>query len=185
MALTLTHWLISATALIEGAAAKFDVIAVGADGARAARKAVAWPLYGVSNDYQWYRVGRCWSFELVKSSQHVAGGKIDLGLAAPAKISAIVGLEIRFSAGCGPRRSRSCGSRKTLARHKSRVECRRPSFAAAMDRQRRTDRRSGPAQASGVDTRWRGVYAHICHRCARRDGQRARAAGIGGLQGTR
>jgi len=43
------------TALTDGAAANFDVIAVGADGARAARKGVAWSLYRVSNDYQWYR----------------------------------------------------------------------------------------------------------------------------------
>jgi len=33
------------TALTDGAAANFDVIAVGADGARAARKGVAWSLY--------------------------------------------------------------------------------------------------------------------------------------------
>ena len=33
------------TTLTDGAAANFDVIAVGADGARAARKGVAWSLY--------------------------------------------------------------------------------------------------------------------------------------------
>ncbi|HEX3497150.1 MAG TPA: alpha-2-macroglobulin family protein, partial [Methylocella sp.] len=80
------------TTLTEGAAASFDVIAVGADGARAARKGVAWSLYRVSNDYQWYRADGRWNFERVKSSKRVAGGKIDIGLAAPAKISAIVGL---------------------------------------------------------------------------------------------
>ena len=80
------------TALSDGAAASFDVIAVGADGARAARKGVAWSLYRVSNDYQWYRADGRWNFERVKSSKRVAEGKIDLGLDAPAKISAIVGL---------------------------------------------------------------------------------------------
>ena len=80
------------TALSDGAAASFDVIAVGADGARAARKGVAWSLFRVSNDYQWYRADGRWNFERVKSSKRVAEGKIDLGLDAPAKISAIVGL---------------------------------------------------------------------------------------------
>ena len=80
------------TALSEGAAASFDVIAVGADGARAARKGVAWSLYRVSDDYQWYRADGRWNYERVKSSKRVAGGKIDLGIDAPAKISAIVGL---------------------------------------------------------------------------------------------
>ena len=80
------------TVLSDGAAASFDVVAVGADGARAARKGVAWALYRVSNDYQWYRADGRWNFERVKSSKRVAGGKIDLGLDAPAKISAIVGL---------------------------------------------------------------------------------------------
>lgn len=78
--------------LSEGSAANFDVIAVGADGARAARKNVAWSLYRVSNDYQWYRADGRWNYEQVKSSRRVAGGVIDIGLGAPAKISAIVGL---------------------------------------------------------------------------------------------
>ena len=80
------------TTLTEGAAANFDVIAVGADGARAARKGVAWSLYRVSNDYQWYRADGRWNFERVKSSKRVAEGKIDIGRDAPAKISTIIGL---------------------------------------------------------------------------------------------
>ncbi len=80
------------TTLTDGAAANFDVIAVGADGARAARKGVAWSLYRVSNDYQWYRADGRWNFERVKSSKRVAEGKIDIGLDTSAKISAIVGL---------------------------------------------------------------------------------------------
>jgi alpha-2-macroglobulin len=74
--------------LTDGAAANFDVIAVGADGARAARKGVTWSLYRVSNN----RADGRWNFERVKSSKRVAEGKIDIGLAAPAKISSIVGL---------------------------------------------------------------------------------------------
>lgn len=78
--------------LSDGAAASFDVIAVGPNGARASRKGVAWALYQISNDYQWYRSDGRWNFEQVKSSKRVAEGKIDLAPNAPAKISAIVGL---------------------------------------------------------------------------------------------
>jgi len=80
------------TALSDGAAASFDVIAVDADGVRVARKGVAWSLYRISNNYQWYRADGRWNFERVKSSKRVAEGKIDIGLAAPAKITSIIGL---------------------------------------------------------------------------------------------
>jgi uncharacterized protein YfaS (alpha-2-macroglobulin family) len=78
--------------LTEGAAASFDVIAVGTDGTRLARKGVTWSLYKVSNDYQWYRADGRWSYERVKSSKRVATGTVDLAATAPAKISAVVGL---------------------------------------------------------------------------------------------
>ena len=78
--------------LSDGAAASFDVIAIGADGARVARKGVAWSLYRISDDYQWYRADGRWNFERVKSSKRIADGTIDLSTNAPAKISAIVGL---------------------------------------------------------------------------------------------
>jgi uncharacterized protein YfaS (alpha-2-macroglobulin family) len=78
--------------LSDGAAASFDIIAVGADGARAARKGVAWSLYRIGNDYQWYRADGRWNFERVKSSKRVTGGLIDIGLDEPTKISTIVGL---------------------------------------------------------------------------------------------
>jgi uncharacterized protein YfaS (alpha-2-macroglobulin family) len=78
--------------LSEGAAASFDVIAVGADGARASRKGVSWALYKISTDYQWYRSEGRWNFEQVKSTKRVAEGKIDLEPSAVAKISSIVGL---------------------------------------------------------------------------------------------
>ncbi len=78
--------------LTDGAAATFDVIAVGPAGKRLARKGVTWSLYKVESDYQWYRADGRWSFERVKSSKRVATGKVDLSAEAPAKISAIVGL---------------------------------------------------------------------------------------------
>jgi uncharacterized protein YfaS (alpha-2-macroglobulin family) len=78
--------------LTEGATASFDVIAVGTDGARLARKGVTWSLYKVNNDYQWYRADGRWSYERVKSSQRVATGKVDLVPTAPAEVTAVVGL---------------------------------------------------------------------------------------------
>jgi uncharacterized protein YfaS (alpha-2-macroglobulin family) len=78
--------------LTRGAAATFDVVAVGTDGKRLARKAVTWSLYEVSNDYQWYRADGRWSYEPIKSSKRVATGEVDVPAEAPAKISAIVGI---------------------------------------------------------------------------------------------
>ncbi|MGO9682435.1 MAG: alpha-2-macroglobulin family protein, partial [Beijerinckiaceae bacterium] len=76
----------------EGSIATFDVVAVGTDGKRAARRGVSWSLYKVSQDYQWYRQDGRWNYEQVKSTRRVAEGKIDLTTDAPAKISAPVQL---------------------------------------------------------------------------------------------
>ncbi len=76
----------------EGALATFDVIAVGADGRRAARKGASWSLYKVSNTYQWYNQDGRWGFERIKSTKRMAQGKIDLVLDAAAKISSPVEL---------------------------------------------------------------------------------------------
>jgi hypothetical protein len=71
----------------EGATATFDVVAVAADGKRAERKAVAWSLYRVSNDYQWYHQDGHWGYERVKSTRRIAEGTIDLGTDHAAKIA--------------------------------------------------------------------------------------------------
>ncbi|MGB8278715.1 MAG: alpha-2-macroglobulin [Methylovirgula sp.] len=71
----------------QGATASFDVIAVAADGMRAARKDVTWSLYRVRTDYQWYNQDGRWGYEKVKSSRRVADGRIDLSTDQPAKIS--------------------------------------------------------------------------------------------------
>ncbi len=64
--------------LSDGAQATFDVIAVGPDGLRAARRNAHWSLYRISNDYQWYKQDGRWNFEQVKSSSRVAEGVVDL-----------------------------------------------------------------------------------------------------------
>jgi uncharacterized protein YfaS (alpha-2-macroglobulin family) len=75
----------------EGDTATFEIIAVGADGARVPRKGVVWSLYKISNDYQWYNADGRWSYEPVKSSRRIAEGTVDIGTDAPAKIAAQVG----------------------------------------------------------------------------------------------
>jgi uncharacterized protein YfaS (alpha-2-macroglobulin family) len=75
----------------EGDTATFEAIAVAPDGARGVRKGVAWSLYKINNDYQWFNSDGHWSYEPVKSSKRIAEGSIDIGADAPAKISAQVG----------------------------------------------------------------------------------------------
>ena len=56
-----------------------------------ARKNVAWSLYKIDNDYQWFNVDGRWNFEPVKSSRKLADGRVDIAADAPAKFSARVG----------------------------------------------------------------------------------------------
>src|SRR5947209_1893927 len=78
--------------LSQGSVATFNVTAVGSDGQRTTRRNVSWSLYGINNDYQWYRADGRWNFERVKSSRRLAEGKIDIAGNDPAKISVPVGL---------------------------------------------------------------------------------------------
>jgi penicillin-binding protein 1C len=67
----------------------------------------------------------------------------------------------RFSAGWRPRRSRPdlAPAARATAPRPPRLESRRRSFAAAMDRQRHAGGGTGLAPASGLDTRRRGLCA--------------------------
>jgi hypothetical protein len=71
--------------------ATFEAIAVAPDGARTVRKGVAWSLYKITDDYQWFNSDGRWSYEPVKSSKRVADGTVDIGDDAPAKFAAQVG----------------------------------------------------------------------------------------------
>ncbi len=75
----------------EGESATFELIAIGAGGARVARKGVAWSLYKISSDYQWYNSDSRWNYEPVKSSRRIAEGSADIAADAPTKIAAQVG----------------------------------------------------------------------------------------------
>ena len=76
--------------LSAGESAKFEAIAVSAEGANIVRRKVAWSLYKLDNDYQWFNVDGRWNFEPVKSSRKLADGVIDIAGDAPAKLSAVV-----------------------------------------------------------------------------------------------
>ncbi|MGP8231973.1 MAG: alpha-2-macroglobulin family protein [Methylovirgula sp.] len=76
----------------DGDIANFDVIAINSSAARVARKGVAWSLYRLITDYQWYNQDGHWDFEEVKSSRRVATGTLDLSADALGKIAAPVEL---------------------------------------------------------------------------------------------
>lgn len=88
----------------EGGAATFDVVAVGADGLRGARKGLRWTLYRVNNNYQWYNSDGRWGYERVKASRKVADGVVDTSEDTAGKIATPVEygayrLEVRSDGG--------------------------------------------------------------------------------------
>jgi uncharacterized protein YfaS (alpha-2-macroglobulin family) len=77
--------------LASGETASFEAIAVAPDGASLIRKGVAWSLYKIDNDYQWFNVDGRWNFEPIKSSRKLADGTFDISAGGPAKFSGVVG----------------------------------------------------------------------------------------------
>lgn len=77
--------------LAEGALATFDVVMAAPNGARLARRDVAWSLYRVERTYQWYNSDGRWGYEPVKSTKRVADGRVDLAADAPGRIASAVG----------------------------------------------------------------------------------------------
>jgi hypothetical protein len=74
----------------EGATARFEAIAVAPDGARTSASGVSWKLERIESDYQWYRTGGRWNYELITNAARVDGGAIDVDADAPAAIAARV-----------------------------------------------------------------------------------------------
>ena len=70
----------------EGAAAGFDVIAIGPDGKRIDAKGATWQIEKLDTNYQWYRRDGSWKYEAITTAQRVANGTIDLAAAKPASI---------------------------------------------------------------------------------------------------
>ncbi len=65
-------------AVPEGGAAKFELIAIGADGNRSAAKAADWSIEKLETNYQWYRRDGAWKYEPITTTQRVASGTVDI-----------------------------------------------------------------------------------------------------------
>ncbi|KTQ95861.1 hypothetical protein NS226_09245 [Aureimonas ureilytica] len=74
-------------ALGENGEGSFDIIALGADGAPAARPSVQWVLNKVSTDFQWYSVGGRWNYEPTQRKERVGSGTLDLKPGEPARLT--------------------------------------------------------------------------------------------------
>ncbi|TRL37075.1 alpha-2-macroglobulin family protein [Rhizobium straminoryzae] len=93
--------------LAEGAVANFNVILVGADGARKAARDLHWSLVRIERDYQWYREGSAWRYEAVSRTRRVADGKVSVEAANGGRVSVPVEwgryrLEVETAAADGP-----------------------------------------------------------------------------------
>jgi uncharacterized protein YfaS (alpha-2-macroglobulin family) len=74
----------------EGSMARFDAIMVAPDGTRMAEPGVPWKLERLESEYQWYRTGGRWNYELITTASRVDGGTIDMTAEDPARIAAPV-----------------------------------------------------------------------------------------------
>jgi len=74
----------------EGSTARFDAIAVSAEGARIPASGLEWTLDRLETDYQWYRTNGTWTWEPITRSRRIAAGTVDVATDAPARIEAPV-----------------------------------------------------------------------------------------------
>ena len=74
----------------ENSEAGFQLIAVDADGERIAMPGVSWSLLKVERNYQWYRQGNSWNYEVVDFTTEIADGLIDIAKDAVAPVSSTV-----------------------------------------------------------------------------------------------
>ena len=63
----------------EGGNARFEVIAIGADGQRIGLKGMRWTLSRLTTSFQWYESDGSWNYEPIVSSQRVADGALEAG----------------------------------------------------------------------------------------------------------
>jgi uncharacterized protein YfaS (alpha-2-macroglobulin family) len=74
----------------EGEMARFDVLAVGADGKARAMNGLKWELVKLERSFQWYRSDGEWNYESVEFTKRVANGVLDVGANGAARIEAKV-----------------------------------------------------------------------------------------------
>ncbi|WP_114966051.1 alpha-2-macroglobulin family protein [Alkalilacustris brevis] len=74
----------------EGDEARFQVVAVGAEGAPAPAR-LSWTINRVETRYQWYQLYGQWNWEPVTRRERIASGEVTLDGSGPAQIAAPVG----------------------------------------------------------------------------------------------
>lgn len=74
----------------ENSQAAFQAIAIDGNGARIDMAGVSWSLVRIERNYQWYRQGDSWNYEVVDFTTEIADGTIDIDADNPAQIEAAV-----------------------------------------------------------------------------------------------
>ncbi|EXJ15567.1 PAN domain protein [Imhoffiella purpurea] len=74
----------------EGGNARFEILALDAQGERTALAGVRWTLSRVNTSFQWYASDGTWDYEPVTSTQRVASGTLDLDAESPGRIESPV-----------------------------------------------------------------------------------------------
>lgn len=74
----------------ENSSVAFEAIALDRDGKRTAANGVAWSLYAIRTDFQWYRADGRWDYERVETKTRVANGTVDIAADRPARVEAKV-----------------------------------------------------------------------------------------------
>ncbi|AKI00756.1 large extracellular alpha-helical protein [Hoeflea sp. IMCC20628] len=74
----------------ESSEAAFQVIAIDAQGSRIAMPGSTWSLVRIERNYQWYRQGNSWNYEVVDFTTEIADGDIDIAAESAASIAANV-----------------------------------------------------------------------------------------------
>ncbi|WP_421726615.1 alpha-2-macroglobulin family protein [Bauldia sp.] len=71
----------------EGSTVGFDVVLVSPDGARLGGETLSWQLDRIETEYQWYRTGGNWNYELITIPRRVASGEVATDAAASVPVS--------------------------------------------------------------------------------------------------
>jgi hypothetical protein len=75
----------------EDSEARFDVIAIDAEGNRVARRSVTWTLVREVTNYTWFQTDGRWRFQATTRDRPVADGTINVGTADPARVARTLG----------------------------------------------------------------------------------------------
>jgi alpha-2-macroglobulin len=74
----------------EGGNARFEAIAIGADGRRQSLAGVRWTLARLKTSFQWYASDGNWNYEPITTTERVADGTLDLDVLDAGRIEAAV-----------------------------------------------------------------------------------------------